>query len=209
MNPRLTRRDLLKGSMAFAAHAFAQQPLSAFGFAEREEGGEVLTLLNPQTDKEGVVTWVKQAGGGVRWEKLSSWITPTPDVYQVQHYGVPKIDLATWQLELGGLVRKPGKLTLADLKKRRRKTITATIECSGNNASPGFMGAVGNVKWTGTPLAALLKDCEPYKRGIEVGFISCKTQFSQRKPESIIRGFKCFTSSCKIVKQISSHADGL
>ena len=175
MHPRLTRRDLLKGSMAFAALAFAQQPLSAFGFAEREEGGEVLTLLNPQTDKEGVVTWVKQAGGGVRWEKLSSWITPTPDVYQVQHYGVPKIDLATWQLELGGLVRKPGKLTLADLKKRRRKTITATIECSGNNASPGFMGAVGNVKWTGTPLAALLKDCEPYKRGIEVGFFGTDT----------------------------------
>ncbi len=175
MSHPVTRREMIKGSLAFAALAFAQHPLSTFGFPEPEEGGEILPLLNQQAGKDGAITWVKQAGGGVKWEKLSSWITPTPDVYQVQHYGVPKVDLATWKLELGGLLKKPAKLTLAELKQRKRKTITATIECSGNNANPGFMGAVGNVKWTGTPLAALLQDCAPYKRGIEVGFFGTDT----------------------------------
>ena len=102
----ITRRDLLKGSVAFAALAFAQHPLSAFGFAEHEEGAEVIPLLNQQFGKDGV-TWVKQAGGGVKWEKLTSWITPNPEVYVVQHYGTPKIDLAEWHLEIGGLVKKP------------------------------------------------------------------------------------------------------
>ena len=174
MNPRLTRRDMIKGSVAFAALAFAQHPLASFGFAEPEEGGEVLPLLDPQVGKDGI-KWVKQAGGGVRWEKLTTWITPNPEVYQVQHYGVPKFDPAAWQLESGGLVKKRKALTLADLKNRRRKTITATIECSGNSNGPGFMGAVGNVKWTGTPLAPLLRECEPYKRGIEAGFFGVDT----------------------------------
>ncbi|MEY2409064.1 MAG: hypothetical protein QOF48_1734 [Verrucomicrobiota bacterium] len=174
MNPVVTRRDMIKGSMAFAAFAFAQQPLSSFGFADVEKGAETIPLLDAQMGKDGI-KWVKQAGGGVRWEKLSNWITPNPEVYQVQHYGVPKFDVGTWELEIGGLVRKPLKLTVADLKNRRRKTVTATIECSGNNAAPGFMGAIGNVRWTGTPLAPLLKECAPYKRAIEVGFFGMDT----------------------------------
>jgi DMSO/TMAO reductase YedYZ molybdopterin-dependent catalytic subunit len=67
-------------------------------------------------------------------------------------------------------VRKPVTLSLADLKKRKRKTITATLECGGNGLGPGFMGAIGNVRWTGTPLRDLLEDCAPMKRGIEVVF---------------------------------------
>src|ERR1044071_3122055 len=70
---------------------------------------------------------------------------------------------------------KPRVLTLNDLKNRKRKTITATLECSGNSSSPGFLGAIGNVRWTGTPLASLLKECEPYKRGIEVAFFGTDT----------------------------------
>ncbi|MFM1768944.1 MAG: hypothetical protein RJA22_1473 [Verrucomicrobiota bacterium] len=164
-SPALSRRDVLRGGVAVAALALAQWPLSSLGFAEPEEGATVLPFLD------------KQAGrNGLTWEKLSSWITPTADLYNVQHYGTPKIDPATWKLELGGLVRKPRTLTLADLRQRRRKTITATLECSGNSSSPGFMGAIGNIQWTGTPLAPLLKECEPYKRGIEVAFFGADTQ---------------------------------
>lgn len=170
MNSRLTRREVIKGGMALAALAFAQYPLSAFGFPEPEEGAELI----PFTDK--------QAGtNGIKWEDLKSWITPNEQLYKVQHYGVPKIDLASWSLEIGGLVRSPARLTLDDLKKRRRKTITATLECSGNNASAGFMGAIGNIKWTGTPLAPLLRECEPYKRGIEVAFFGVDTQKDEVK----------------------------
>lgn len=170
MNSRLTRRDVIKGGMAFAALAFAQYPLSMFGFPEPEEGTELI----PFTDKQS-------GTNGIKWEDLKSWITPNDQLYKVQHYGVPKIDLAAWNLEIGGLVRHSRRLTLDDLRKRRRKTITATLECSGNNASAGFMGAIGNIKWTGTPLAPLLRECEPYKRGIEVAFFGADTQKDEVK----------------------------
>lgn len=155
----LTRRDLLRGSVALAALALARHPLSAFGFADPEDGATELPFLDKQSGKNGI-----------QWENLSSWITPNSDVYVVKHYNQPTIDPATWRLELGGLVKQPAKFSLADLKSRRRKTVTATLECSGNNASAGFMGAVANARWTGTPLAPLLREAEPFKRGIEVGF---------------------------------------
>lgn len=163
--PTLSRRDLLRGSVAFAALAMSQRPLSVFGFAEPEEGSTLIPFL----DKQG-------GRNGITWEKLATWITPNSEVYSVQHYGTPKIDVATWRLEIGGLVRKPRTFTLDELRRRRRKTVTATLECAGNSSSPGFMGAIGNVQWTGTPLAPLLRECDPYKRGIEVAFFGADTQ---------------------------------
>ena len=108
MTPRLTRREMLQGSMAMAAFAFAQTPLGAFGFDDPEPDTTLIPFLD------------KQSGtNGIQWEKLSSWITPSEQLYKVQHYGVPKVDLAAWQLEIGGLVRKPQRLTLAQLRQRR------------------------------------------------------------------------------------------
>ncbi len=164
MKTQCTRRDMIKGSVAFAALAFAQHPLSISAFSGPEEGAELIPFLD------------KQAGtNGIKWEELKSWITPNDQLYKVQHYNVPKIDPASWRLEVGGFVRKPRLFTLDELKQRRSKTISATLECSGNNASNGFMGAIGNLQWTGTPLAPLLKECEPYKRGVEVAFFGTDT----------------------------------
>src|SRR5262245_4032838 len=99
MNPRLSRRELLHGSMAFAALAFAQSPLAAFGFAEPGADAEVIPFLDKQSGTNGIT-----------WEKQQSWITPNGQLYKVQHYGVPKVDLENWQLEVGGLVRHPRRL---------------------------------------------------------------------------------------------------
>src|SRR4029078_6303976 len=95
---------------------------------------------------------------------------PNEQLYQVQHYGVPKFNAADWKLEVGGLARHPRTFTLDEMKARQRKTMHATLECSANSSSPGFMGAIGNVKWTGTPLAPLLKDCGIKARAKEVVF---------------------------------------
>jgi len=178
MPAQLTRRDLLKGGVALAALAFARYPLSAFGFPQPEEGAELIPFLDKQAGKNGIT-----------WEKLESWITPNADLYQVQHYGVPKFDQAKWKLEVGGLVHRPRTFTLDEIKQRRRKTITATLECSGNSNGPGFMGAIGNIKWTGTSLASLLKDCEPYKRGIEVAFFGTDTAKDELRKNEYIANF--------------------
>ena len=164
MKPQLSRREMLRGSLAFTAAAFAHAPLSS------------LALPQPAADEQLIPFLDKQAGtNGIQWEALQSWITPREQLYKVQHYKIPEIDPATWQLEIGGLVRHPRKFTLAELRARRRQTITATLECSGNSSSPGFMGAIGNLQWTGTPLAPLLKECAPFKRGIEVAFFGTDT----------------------------------
>src|SRR5256885_14277504 len=69
------------------------------------------------------------------WDQLTSWITPGEHVFSVGHYGTPDVDTASWKLEIGGLVKKPRSFTLDELKARKAKEHTATIECSGNGPS--------------------------------------------------------------------------
>ena len=106
----------------------------------------------------------------VEWQKLDTWITPNEQVFAVSHYGTPNVDLKAWSLEISGLVKQPKKLTLEEIRQRPKHSVIATLECSGNSSSSGFLGAIGNVKWTGTPLKALLANCAPYKRAIETVF---------------------------------------
>lgn len=162
----VTRRDMIKGSVALAALAFAQYPLSLFGGPEAEEGGVLVPFLDAQPAGR------KQT----RWQDLTDWHTRSEDLYVVSHYPVPTLQAQDHSLEVTGLVRKPLKLSLADIKARRKRTVTATLECGGNSNGPGFMGAIGNVKWTGTRLADLLEDCAPLKRGVEVVFFGADRQ---------------------------------
>ena len=158
----LSRRSLIKGSVALAAYAFAQAPLSVFGFGEPEEGATPVAFLDPLPKNPNRPM--------VQWEELKSWVTPNEHVYVVSHYGTPAVEAAKWRLELGGMLEKPKTFTLAELQQRPFKESLATLECGGNGASKTFMGAVANVRWGGTPLAPLLKECGIKPRGIEVVF---------------------------------------
>lgn len=159
----LSRRRMLgTGASAALAAAFAQSPLTTFGLADPEEGAVHVPFVDvqPFDPKRRMV----------KWDELKEWITPSEDLFTVGHYGTPTVDAATWRLEIGGMVKKARTLTLAEIKARPRKEILATLECSGNGAGTGFMGAVGNIRWGGTPLAPLLKDCGLMERGVEVVF---------------------------------------
>jgi DMSO/TMAO reductase YedYZ molybdopterin-dependent catalytic subunit len=162
MKTTVSRRDLIKGSVAFAACALSQAPLSVFGFGEPEEGAEAVPFLDVQPKNPNRPM--------VQWDELKSWVTPNENVYVVSHYGTPAVDAAKWKLEIGGLVENPKAFTLEELKKLPFKETTATLECGGNGASKTFMGAVANVRWGGTPLAPILKECGIKPRGIEVVF---------------------------------------
>ena len=151
---------MLRGSMAAAALAFSQHPLSLFGGPEAEAGGVLIPFLDPQT----------AARRQTRWQELTDWHTKSDDLYVVSHYNTPTLSADDHILEISGLVRKGRKLTLADIKARKRRTVQVTLECGGNSNSASFMGAIGNIRWTGTPLVDLLDECAPLKRGIEVVF---------------------------------------
>ncbi len=110
------------------------------------------------------------------WETLDSWLTPQDQVFNVQHYGMPEVDSEAYQLEIGGLVDQPQTLSLDDIKALPREERLMTLECSGNGASPGFMNAIYNSRWVGTPLDALLKDCGIQSGAKEVVFFGHDTQ---------------------------------
>ena len=169
---------MIRGSVAFAALAFAQTPLSVFGFDEPGADETVVPFLDVQPKSKMLY-----------WQDLTSWITPNDQVYQVQHYGVPEVDGANWKLEISGLVKKPRTLSLAEIESRKRKTVTATLECSGNSSNPGFMGAIGNIQWTGTPLASLLKECHPLDRAIEAVFFGADEKVEKIRDQDYLQNF--------------------
>ena len=150
-----------QGMWGAAALAVSRLPLGAFG-AEDAAGDQVIPFLDPQPIPPGQVT--------LHWDSLKDWITPMDQFYGVQHYGVPKGVPENYKLDIHGLVGKPRTLTLDELKRLPKREVTVTLECSGNGAGKNFIGAIGNAKWTGTPLAPLLKDCGIAPEAVEVAF---------------------------------------
>jgi DMSO/TMAO reductase YedYZ molybdopterin-dependent catalytic subunit len=175
----ITRREMLQGSVALAAAAFAQYPLSLFGGPETEPGGVLIPFLDAQPK-------VKRQ---TRWAELTNWHTQSEDLYVVSHYNTPALNAQDHTLEISGLVKKPCTVTLDEVKRRKSATITATLECGGNGMNTGFMGAIGNVKWTGTSLADLLTECGPLKRGIEVVFFGVDQNSEKIRGDNYIQNF--------------------
>src|SRR5256885_8421348 len=116
-------------------------------------------------------------------------MTRTDQVYEVEHDGVPEVDGANCHLEIPGLLKIRGTLSLADIRARQRKTVTATLECSGNSSNPGFMGAIGNIRWTGTPLGSLLKECRPQDRAIEIVFFGADEKIEKIRDKEYPQNF--------------------
>jgi DMSO/TMAO reductase YedYZ molybdopterin-dependent catalytic subunit len=144
-----TRREVLKTGSAALAVALAQMSLPAFVFPFAESDEELVPFLNTP----------RSTPNRLDWETLDEWLTPQDQVFSVQHYGVPMVEAQKFKLEIAGLVEKPRTFTLEELKALPRKDQLMTLECSGNGSSPGFMDAVYNSKWTGTPLEPILKSC--------------------------------------------------
>ena len=108
-------------------------------------------------------------------------ITPN-DAFFVRYHlaDIPlSIDPDTYRLEIKGKVETPLSLSLNDLKGFEPIEIVAVNQCSGN--SRGFFeprvaggqlanGAMGNARWRGVPLKALLDRAGVQKGAIQVAF---------------------------------------
>ncbi|HUQ93622.1 MAG TPA: molybdopterin-dependent oxidoreductase [Bryobacteraceae bacterium] len=149
MNP-MRRREMI--ALAAMAPSFAR-------FAMAEEGEQTIPFLDSRPYNPEKPT--------LKWDELTSWMTPRDQRFRVGHYGFPTVDVASWNLQIGGLVERPLKLTLEDLRKRKAKELSITMECSGNPANGGM---VYNTKWKGTPLGPVLREAGLKPEGIEVVF---------------------------------------
>jgi DMSO/TMAO reductase YedYZ molybdopterin-dependent catalytic subunit len=98
-------------------------------------------------------------------DALTTYITPN-DLFFVRHHWNPNYqDARRWALTLDGEVERPMRLTLAELKKMPRASVTCVLQCAGNGRGlykpvvPGVQwkyGAVGNARWTGVRVRELL-----------------------------------------------------
>ena len=166
VNQEMSRRTLLKGGGAAVAGLSALQvagPAHAFPGGP----GEVVIPWLDQPDPNPVPDVLQNL---LVWEKLDSWLTPADNFFVVSHYGNQTVPEAGYRLRLGGLVAHRQSWTLAELKRRPRREVTFTLECSGNTGLPFFIGGVGNARWAGTPLAPLLERAGIRDEGTEVVF---------------------------------------
>jgi DMSO/TMAO reductase YedYZ molybdopterin-dependent catalytic subunit len=166
VNQELSRRSLLKGGgAAFAGLSAVQLAGPPRAFPD-DGGGEVI----PWVDQPAENPVPEIAQNLLVWEDLDSWLTPADDFFVISHYGNPAVDEASFRLNIGGLVAHPASLAIADLTARPRRETTFTLECSGNTGLPFLIGAIGNARWAGTPLAPLLERAGILEQGTEVVF---------------------------------------
>ncbi len=80
--------------------------------------------------------------------------TPNDEFYVTSYGRTPTVDAGAYALRIGGLVRNPLTLTMAEIKRMPAVTETLTLECISN---PPDGDAIGNAEWAGIKLKPLLE----------------------------------------------------
>ncbi len=146
---RRTRRDMLKGTLALAGLGLVALP--EWVLPALAQGDTIVPFLdfpdrvitNPAVDRR--IIDIRAINGP---------ITPKDQFFTTQHYGHPKVDVATYKLQVSGLVDRPLTLSLDDLRKMGNTELVAGFECSGNRGP--LQGLSSNARWTGVPLKTVL-----------------------------------------------------
>lgn len=113
-------------------------------------------------------------------EALTPWETPIEGFFVRSHHNfmparVPGMNDDSWQVSFEGMIARPRKISLRELKRKKSVSFHAVLECSGNGRglfSPAVSGiqwkrgAVGNAEWTGVRFADVVKDLG-VKPGVE------------------------------------------
>jgi len=154
--------------------AAVTEALRAWGFdAVNLSGGMCewaavgLPVVTPGPDNAGLVvhrthplnceTSIPALIGGV--------VMPSARFYVRNHFETPRLDPASWRLEVSGLVEHPLRLDLRDLRNMHSHALVATLECAGNGRSAfdppvdgeqWRLGAVSTAEWAGVPLTEVL-----------------------------------------------------
>ena len=98
----VARRTALKTGLAATALGMTKFAVPSWAFI-------------PELDDEVVVSFIdmpKTPANRLNWEQLKSWLTPTDQAFNVQHYGLPEVDIPNFKLEIAGLVKKPISLSM-------------------------------------------------------------------------------------------------
>ena len=92
-------------------------------------------------------------------------VMPNAHFYVRNHFDIPKLDPASWRLQVKGLFERSLSLSLHDLQEMPSQTLVVTLECAGNGRSrlappvegeKWAYGAVSTAEWTGVPLREVI-----------------------------------------------------
>jgi len=162
-----TRRDLLKTGVALGSLA-ATAGLPFWSKLALGAGEELV----PFSDMPEGFLAPPVAPGAIHYQDtrlINSFYTANDDFYIIQHYNQPEVAEAEYRLKITGMVNRTLELSMADLRARPKMEIDAGFECGGNGERL-FQGLIGNARWGGTSLKALLEEAGVDPKGIEVVF---------------------------------------
>jgi DMSO/TMAO reductase YedYZ molybdopterin-dependent catalytic subunit len=173
----LSRRELLR-TVPLAAVASQLHPRFA-PVAHAGDEGMIVRMQQPRN----LETPLADLGG----------ITSNEKFFVRSHFAVPTVDPKTFTLTVEGHVENKLTLTLDDLKKMEAVTREVLLECAGNSRvflvpqARGLQwgnGAVGNAKWTGVPLGAILERAKVKAGAVDVVLVGADTGAITSDPPS-------------------------
>lgn len=94
------------------------------------------------------------AAASLAIDELSPLITPNDEFFRIDTaLSVPSVDLSTWTLRVSGLVDEPYEIGYDELLAMPMVERYVTLSCVSNTVGGSL---VGNAKWLGVPLSAIL-----------------------------------------------------
>jgi DMSO/TMAO reductase YedYZ molybdopterin-dependent catalytic subunit len=166
---RLRRRDFL-GSVAVGA-----LPVMTGGNLSRLAIAETPGSASPGIAPGLIIREREPPNLEFPFTALDGLITPNDRFFVRCHFPAPKIDVTGWHLAVDGHIERELKLSHDEIRALPAREVSATLECAGNSRAmlvpkaSGLLwqlGAVGNAKWTGVPLSAVLE-----KAGVRDGAV--------------------------------------
>lgn len=168
---KISRRTLLGGALATAilpvTSVFAKYVQVGMPVAPdpTKQPGPLPGKVGTRSPFESPVKKPSDISSRTPLQDLYSTITPSDLHFERHHAGVPTIDPNQYELLIHGMVERPMKFSLHDLKRFPSVTRTCFIECAGNfrtgkeeMTAQEILGLTSQSEWTGVMLSTLFRE---------------------------------------------------
>ncbi len=146
-----TRRGFLRGAGAFLGLAVAGVFGGRFFRQTRQVSATRGELVLPQVADP---LPPPPDAASLEIDGLAPLFTPNEQFYRIDTaLSVPQVDITNWELRVSGMVDREVTLSFDDLLGMEQVERDITIACVSNEVGGGL---VGNARWQGVPLTALL-----------------------------------------------------
>lgn len=109
-------------------------------------------MPDPELDPKGFLRKIL-----VRPDELTLRTTPQDSLFVLAHFGIPRFDLSSWRLEIGGLVNRPRAYSYDEIMSLPASTVESFHQCAGFPKRPDIATRrIGNVTWTGVDVREVL-----------------------------------------------------